>query len=462
MTSPTQRPQDPLDSGSLRLCQTSGCGNLTDPGSDVCPRCSHCEGCNVPYRDSRLEGGVNGTLICHDCLSGSYWCEECYLFTVNADTCDNGCIQLDEDLCDEAPLSVPVRPAGYYPDCRRNANGQPLMSCGCCIAYEWDDYEQEVGRPGHLIIRENQPVIRSYSYRPNYVFSGAPQRSPALFLGPEIEVEMSTSRIHNYDLETAARLANDRLGDLGYLKEDGSLSNGFEIIHHPMTYDWAMENFPWTMLPELHAAGARGNSTAGIHIHLSRTGFSSPCHIYRWMKFVYRNREMVQKVAGRQSDQWAKFDVDGHQRFHRAYAKSQRTMPPVPLTAEETQTATERYGRGWDSDRSWHLMEGTSRETYIARQLRMRSDRQTFVPYDRYSAINVTNEHTFELRIFKSSLKVPEVQSFFAFAAASVEYARQLTANKVLKERGWHWDAFEQWLTDNPKFAPLTDRLAIL
>jgi RNA-directed DNA polymerase len=34
------------------------------------------------------------------------------------------------------------------------------------------------------------------------------------------------------------------LGRLGYLKADSSIGTGFEIVTHPMSYDWAMANFP--------------------------------------------------------------------------------------------------------------------------------------------------------------------------------------------------------------------------
>lgn len=36
---------------------------------------------------------------------------------------------------------------------------------------------------------------------------------------------------------------------------DSSIGNGFEIVTHPMSYQWAMATFPWPMLTRLAGAG---------------------------------------------------------------------------------------------------------------------------------------------------------------------------------------------------------------
>ena len=56
---------------------------------------------------------------------------------------------------------------------------------------------------------------------------------------------------------------------------------------------------------------------------------------------------------------------------------------------------------------------------------------------DRYRAINTGNPDTFELRVFASSLDPCQVKAIFAFAAASVEYTRGLTAHTIVAHDGW-------------------------
>jgi hypothetical protein len=222
-----------------------------------------------------------------------------------------------------------------------------------------------------------------------------------LFLGPEIEIATPAY----LDAECAQHAAA-RLGDLGYLKEDGSIGCGFEIVTHPMSYEWAIDHFPWQLLTDLAARGCAATAQTGIHVHVSRAGFSSPCHIYRWMKFIYRNQPQVTAVARRSSAQWAAF-TDHDRRSVKDYAKGTR------------------YG-------------------------------------ERYRAINTNNADTLELRIFASSLDPAQVQAALAFAAASVEYTRGLTAHDIAHHGGWQWPAFVAWLSDRPVYQPLRNQLEAL
>jgi len=191
--------------------------------------------------------------------------------------------------------------------------------------------------------------------------------------------------------------------DVCYLKSDGSINMGFEIVTHPMSYTWALDNFPWEMLTALHDAGARTHDAVGIHVHLSRKGFVSPTHVYKWMKFIYRNSEKVTVVAGRDSYEWASFDPDDRANI-KHYCK----------------------GNGYSASR--------------------------------YRAINVANTDTFELRIFRSSLDPHQVKASLGFAHASVKYTEQLSTSEVL-HGGWDWSAFYAWLADKPEYNNLRMRM---
>jgi hypothetical protein len=240
-------------------------------------------------------------------------------------------------------------------------------------------------------------LVHDYHYKPDPVFHGA----GPLFLGPEIEIQTPAHRAAK-----SAKIALSHLGDLGYLKEDSSIGEGFEIVAHPMSYDWAIANFPWQLLTDLAALGCAATQSTGIHVHLSRAGFTSPCHTYRWMKFIYRNETHVTAVARRSSEEWAAFH-DDDRRCVKDYAKGHR------------------YG-------------------------------------ERHRAINTNNYATFELRIFASSLEPQQVQAVLAFAAASVEYTRDLTAHNIVRQGAWQWPAFVTWLEDKPAYQPLRDQLEAL
>ena len=326
-----------------------GCDHWYLADASSCRDCVACENCDdLVAHDDTVET-TSGLAICRYCRTNSYWqCEECDGWNRDGEHCGNGC---DPSDCD-------------CEDCHDNRNFGGLV------------YE--------------------YSYKPRPVFHG----TGPLFLGPEIEIETPHS-----GGQRCARIAHSHLGTLGYLKEDGSLDNGFEIVTHPMSYEWALSNFPWPMLTELDEAGCCATADTGLHIHLSRAGFSSPCHTYRWMKFIYRNQPQVTTLAGRTSDRWAAFTDDDRR-------------------------AVKDYAKG-----------GTG---------------------ERYRAINTNNLTTLELRIFASSLNPQRVRAVFGFAAASVEYTRGLTVDAIVQRRGWAWPAFVDWIGARPVYEPLRQQLEVL
>ncbi|BCY08940.1 amidoligase family protein [Actinoplanes sp. L3-i22] len=239
-------------------------------------------------------------------------------------------------------------------------------------------------------------LVHDYFYQPMPIFHG----NGPLYLGPEIEVEVGDG-----DPYRCAEIALDSLGELGYLKRDGSLNDGFEIVTHPMSYAWAIEHFPWDMFARLREHGCFAGASTGIHVHLSRAGFSSTGHSYRWMKFIYRNEPQVLQVARRRSFQWAAFR-DEDRRAVKAYVKG------------------DCYG-------------------------------------DRYRAINTNNPMTYEIRVFAGSLDPDTVRAAFAFSVATVEYTRELTVAQIAAG-GWEWRAFTGWLHDRPQYAPLVRQLQAL
>lgn len=341
-----------------------GClGHMRGPGSDCSGGCETCQYCGERGREVQYSGS---TYICQTCEHGSYFCAHCQAWTLESDECREHPAEEEDD-------------DGTYRNC----------TCYAC------------GVERNRALRREGRLIQNYSYKPRAKFHGEDRHK--LFLGPEIEVE---APLCNRD--DAARVAVDGLGSLGYLKEDGSLSQGFEIVTHPMAYDWAIENFPWDTLTKLWDMGCRAQDSTGIHIHVSKAGFSDPGHIYRWLKLIYRNADSVQVLAGRKASRWARFSPAD--RAHALdFAKNQPSM-------------------------DGHYPE-------------------------RYSAVNIQNSATFELRVFRSSLRPKRVKAFFGFAHASVEYARQLNSAKVLKEDGWSWDAFVSWSGQQECYAPFTNYL---
>ncbi|WP_232840202.1 MULTISPECIES: hypothetical protein [Nocardia] len=373
-------------------------------GDRVCQDCvtelSFCDGCATPARTTSYT--VANTALCGGCSAGWYRCERCDLFTGEIVAIIDG-----PDVCGSC-----AREFERCDDCGAYARHTETVQSGddVCSTCRHEDYHY-CEDCYTLVPLDDQhcescydedrghELVHDYSYTPTPLFHG---HGP-LFLGMELELITPYSRYND-----AVVLAVAELGDLGYLKEDGSIHpTGYELVTHPMSWEYARTRFPWQLLNKLRLLGCRTDTTVGIHVHVSRAGFDSPAHVYRWLKFVYRNESQVTTLARRRSHDWAEFSAHARSRACE-YAKGSR--------------------HGWG----------------------------------RYQAINVNPAHTFELRVFASSLHPRQVKAALAFAAASVEYTRTLTAAQVARQRGWEWSAFTAWLTTRPDYADLLTELEVL
>lgn len=368
----------------------SGVGEVvqTVENVEVCRACeanlNACDSCRRPTGEY-LRETVQGLDLCTECASGYSTCARCELLSRRTHDLAGGgevcsvCADRHYWTCMGSDCAALIDTGDYCSDCDDDVSlddgyYDSGSSCNCCGP------RRESG----------SALIYNYSYKPEPVFHG----EGPLYLGLELEIETA------YD-ETSdcARIANAALGSLGYLKEDGSISRGFEMVTHPMSHEYARTQFPWQMLEVLAGRECTGEDT-GLHVHVSRKGFASPSHVYRWLKFLHRNSEHVSVIARRDSDQWAAWNHRDRMRA-KEHAKG------------------ELYG-------------------------------------ERYRAINVTNEATFEVRVFRSSLNPQEVQAALDLVAGSVEYTRELTVADINARGGWTWSAFTAWAAGRPEYSALT------
>jgi hypothetical protein len=313
---------------------------------------------------------IGTRLICEECNDYER-CEECDQYaTLRVETAegDNVCPGCAQQLEQCEDCHQPTRETTYVADeeiCQSCLDSNYSYCDQCDAYYASSDWECSTCQDART-----SEHIHDYSYRPAPNFLG---RGPT-YLGWELELSIPPEYIRD-----CADIAQDMLGyqeEVGYLKEDSSIT-GFEMVTHPMSYTYAMRHFPWRLLRELRDNGADGDSgEAGLHVHVSRAGFTNPSHIYRWLQFFYRNAEEIQRLARRDSREWARFS-DSHRVEFFNFARGSR------------------YG-------------------------------------DRYQAVNVLNRHTFEVRVFASSLNPRDVRAALALVAASVEYTRGLTCRDVM------------------------------
>ena len=336
----------------------------------ICERCDSVGSVNDCFRT------VDGNDVwCEDCTERrAHWCERC------------------EEYNSDASYYISDR-SEYW-----------CVGCSDCNAYwceDCDEYNADgCDRCSDDTNSDGVRVIHDYSYRPDAIFHST-NKDERLFFGIEIEVEARDS------LKDSAEYAHQLEAlDLAYLKHDGSLNNGFEIVTHPMSHDFFKNeagDFFAVMEGLRSQQGIRVKSwdtrTCGLHIHISRTGFSGGAHMHRFLNLVYSNPDFYSTLAGRTSDQWAKFsDI-----YRRDYVRNDDGT----IMRDE-----------WDCG-----IVKTVRQF----KHKLGNDRNS----DRYSAVNTNNAATLEMRIFRGTVNGDTIKSQLDLAHASVEYTRNLTVQDV-------------------------------
>lgn len=180
-------------------------------------------------------------------------------------------------------------------------------------------------------------------------------------MGTEIEGECKP----NDEPGEVAQIIHDKHSDRLLLTEDGSLSNGFEMVTGKLSLEVHQ-----SMWPEISktciAAGLRSwkHSSTGMHVHMSRNWFT-PLAIGKLLVFINSeaNRKHIVKLAGRESASYA------------AMKKKKFT----DCTCAES----------------------------------------------RYEAVNLTNSKTIEIRIFKGTLNSDHILANLEFCHATAHFVAQ-------------------------------------
>ena len=228
-------------------------------------------------------------------------------------------------------------------------------------------------------------VIHEYSYTPDLVFHGKGLRH----FGVELEIDGGGT--NRYNAEKMLNIANADAENL-YIKTDGSLDDGLELVTHPMTLEYHLNEMPWAAVlrkaQELnylsHAAG-----TCGLHVHISRLAFG--CTYEQQEASIARLLYFVEKF-------WAEL-----LRF------SRRTQSQMNRWAA-------RYGmKLTPTDQMCHAKNSCA---------------------GRYTAVNLTNSDTVEIRMFRGTLKLNTLKATLQMVNHLCEVAVSLSDSEV-QDMSW-------------------------
>ena len=180
--------------------------------------------CNDTFPEN--EGfNLDGDALCPDCYDEETTeCSCCHRRIYNDENSGND----DTSLCENCYDS-------HYHHCHR---------CNRLISNDDTYYldDDEDGDDPYCYECHNERVsgmaIKEYDYRPEPVFHGSAPR----YFGVELEVDEGGES--NDKAESILSVANSYDENI-YIKHDGSLRDGFEIVTHPMSLNYHIDEMPW-------------------------------------------------------------------------------------------------------------------------------------------------------------------------------------------------------------------------
>lgn len=313
----------------------------------------------------------DGTIMCKHCLDAN---------TVVCQHCGTRIWREDNEGNIDKPLCTSCYDA-HYTHCE---------DCGRILAFDdayyFDDNDYPYCRECYE--RINSRAIHDYGYKPEPKFYG----SGPLFMGVELEVDIGGEI--NENAEKVLDIANNDADRL-YIKHDGSIEDGFEMVSHPMTLDYHTNIMCWqAVFDKVIDMGYRSHqtSTCGLHIHVSRSALGT-CY------------EEIEDTVAR-----IVFFVEKH--WDKLLKFSRRTEANINRWAS-------RYG----------ISENT-KETY-----KNAKDKHM----GRYVAVNLENYNTVEFRLFRGTLKYETFIATLQIIQQICDTCKKLTDDKLEK---LSWDKF--------------------
>jgi len=213
---------------------------------------------------------MDNKIICSECgnkidssdtyeLEGRIICDECY-----------------EDLAVVCPIcsktisrehAIEHDSEFYCSNCfdihfRYCANCDAIIRSSDAFYYEDESYCDNCYNKIH-------EYIKCYDYKPDPIFFGKGEK----YMGVELEIDDGGE-----DSKNAKRIIEvaNTIGEHIYIKHDGSLDEGIEIVTHPMSLNYHINSMPWKdILSKARNLGylSHNTETAGLHVHVNKTFF---------------------------------------------------------------------------------------------------------------------------------------------------------------------------------------------
>lgn len=378
-----------------RIC--SDCGRVIEENEEyyitgdirnICEECYEesyytCDECGAIYPvDEGIVVNIGEMLICEDCAETEsyYRCEGCgKYFTENFRTryqLANG-----DDVCSHCADDV--------------------EECHECGELFWRDdmTSDEIGWETVWYCadcdRGRRKCIHDYGYKPtpkykvhNHDEFWADDSIKELLFGVELEIDKGE------DAEQVAAEITDSCEDV-YCKHDGSLSCGVEIVTHPCTLEYHLNDLGWDEICRIaldNGFTSHEARTCGLHIHVGRKQLGESederkDNIAKIIMLVDRHWDSIVNFTRRTSSQL------GH----------------------------------WAAKPDISSIISRARDEYLTYDINSEISSE-----GRYQAVNLQNRNTIEFRIYNGTLKVGTLYATLQFTSNVCKYAMTHSIDECL------------------------------
>lgn len=342
--------------------------------------CSHCG----ELIDTDDYGELDGEILCSDCLDD---------YTTVCDCC--GARIWSEDAEGDDYTSLCRQCYDYhYTRCEE---------CDALIhnddAYEYDD--SYFCHECYQRIRKNA-AIHEYGFKPEPLFYGDSNR----YFGIELEID-GAGKEDEY-AEELLDIANMKEEHI-YIKTDGSLDDGMEIVTHPMSLEYHKDLCWEDIMHHAVRLGYRSHqtSTCGLHIHVNRDSLDF-------------DREKQDEVISR-----ILYFVEHH-------------WNELLKFSRHSEYAMNRWAARYGYENSPKAIMDKAKKSY-----------------GRYVAVNLCNYHTIEFRLFRGTLKYNTLIATLELVNQICELAVLMNDEEIAK---LSWSEFVAGITEPELIQYLKER----
>ena len=395
-----------------------------------------CDDCGNIFLKSEMSRTEDGCILCEDCYQNStYICERCGRVFLNGDNfyeveTSNGTEHWCESCTDDHSFycnGYGTHYSDYYFNSVEGDDGYTYsedyaeehfhyctncdtwitdddnwddnydMCCECAENEDDEDDEDDDNYYGRVNSYHTRPPMKLYGKLPKNV------KADFYHCGLELEIdsdERKKEKDHNELCKALNELVDSEHYEL-YYNHDGSLTNGFEIIIQPHTYE-ALVKMPWKEILQTiidHGYKSHDTTTCGLHMHLSRTFFGNKVEkqnrcIAKLINFFDANYDEILKVSRR-----------------------------------DRSRALDWAGKYFDDTRTDTMTDKRKIEEY-GKISKNKSG-------GRYKAVNNTNYNTVEFRIMRGTLKYDSFMACINFLYRVAMNSKKIKYSEIANNFEW-------------------------